>query len=79
MTALQKRGIVPNRDVVIASHANSNSPVLRAYEEDLTLIEYNSGEIVQAMFDHLDTLLRGESVKLPHIQIEPKIRFPKPI
>ncbi len=74
MPALQKFGVVPNRDIVIASHANTDSPVLRAYEDDLTLIEYNSGEIVQTMFDQLETLLRGESVSNPRITIKPKIR-----
>jgi DNA-binding LacI/PurR family transcriptional regulator len=75
MVALQRFDIVPNRDIIIASHANTDSPVLRAYEDDLTLIEYNSGEIVQIMFDQLDTLLRGEAVSIRHIKIKPKIRL----
>lgn len=74
MPALQKLDIVPNRDIVIASHANTDSPVLRPYEDDLTLIEYDSGEIVQAMFDQLETLLRGESVTERNLTIKPKIR-----
>jgi DNA-binding LacI/PurR family transcriptional regulator len=74
MPALQKLDIVPNRDIVIASHANTDSPVLRAYEDDLTLIEYNSGAIVQTMFDQLETLLRGDSVAHRHVIIKPKIR-----
>jgi len=75
MAALQKLDIVPNRDIVIASHANTDSPVLRAYEDDLTLIEYNSGEIVQIMFDQLEMLLRGELVSHRHIKIKPEIRL----
>lgn len=74
MPALQKFDILPNRDIIIASHANSDSPVLRAYEDDLTLLEYDSGEIVQTMFDQLETLLRGESVADGHIIIKPKVR-----
>jgi DNA-binding LacI/PurR family transcriptional regulator len=70
--ALQKLDIRPNRDVVIASHANTDSPVLHAYESDLMLLEYNSGEIVQAMFDQLETLLRGEIVPDRHIIIRPE-------
>jgi DNA-binding LacI/PurR family transcriptional regulator len=72
--ALQKLDILPNRDIIIASHANTDSPVLRPYEDDLTLIEYNSGEIVQAMFDQLETLLRGGSVTRRNITIKPKVR-----
>ena len=75
MPALQKLDIVPNRDIIIASHANTDSPVLRPYEDDLTLIEYDSGEIVQSMFDQLETLLRGEPLTHPHIKIKPKIRL----
>jgi DNA-binding LacI/PurR family transcriptional regulator len=75
MPALQKINIVPNRDILIASHANTDSPVLRPYEDDLTLIEYDSGEIVQSMFDQLEALLRGESVTHQHIKIKPKIRL----
>jgi DNA-binding LacI/PurR family transcriptional regulator len=74
MPALQKLDIVANRDIIIASHANTDSPVLRAYEDDITLIEYNSGEIVQAMFDQLETLLRGESVTRRNTTIKPKVR-----
>jgi DNA-binding LacI/PurR family transcriptional regulator len=74
MPALQKLEVLPCRDILIASHANTDSPVLRPYEEDLTLIEYDSGEIVQAMFDQLETLLRGESVIERNITIRPKIR-----
>jgi DNA-binding LacI/PurR family transcriptional regulator len=74
MPALQKLEVFPNRDIIIASHANTDSPVLRPYEDDLTLIEYDSGEIVQAMFDQLETLLRGESVTARNITIKPKVR-----
>jgi DNA-binding LacI/PurR family transcriptional regulator len=74
MPALQKHEVLPNRDIIIASHANTDSPVLRPYEDDLTLIEYDSGEIVQAMFDQLETLLRGESVTERNITIKPKVR-----
>ena len=74
MLALQRLDIVPNRDIIIASHANSGSPILRGYEDDLTLIEFDSGEIVQAMFDQLETLGRGESPEQEHIRIEPRIR-----
>jgi hypothetical protein len=72
MPALQKFDVLPERDVVIASHANTDSPVLHAYESDLMLLEYNSGEIVQAMFDQLETLLRGETVPDPHLIIRPQ-------
>jgi DNA-binding LacI/PurR family transcriptional regulator len=75
MAALQKLDIVANRDVVIASHANTDSPVLRPYEDELTLIEYDSGEIVQTMFDQLEALLRGEPVPNRNINIKPRVRL----
>jgi hypothetical protein len=48
---------------------------LRAYEDDLTLLEYDSGEIVQTMFDQLEILLRGELVADGSLIIKPKIRL----
>ncbi len=74
MSALRKFNVVPNRDVVIASHANTDSPVLHAYEGDISLIEYDSGEIVQVMFDQLEALLRGDSVAHRRITVRPKAR-----
>jgi DNA-binding LacI/PurR family transcriptional regulator len=74
MPVLQKFDVIPNRDIVIASHANSDSPVLRAYEDDLTLLEYDSSEIVQTMFDQMETLLSGKPVAHRHIIIKPKAR-----
>jgi DNA-binding LacI/PurR family transcriptional regulator len=74
MPGLHKLGIVANRDIIIASHANTDSPVLWPYEEDLILVEYDSGEIVQTMFDQLETLLRGEKLQSQHVKIEPKVR-----
>jgi DNA-binding LacI/PurR family transcriptional regulator len=75
MPALQKLGVVPNRDIILASHANTDSPVLQAYEDDLILVEYDTGEVVQTMFDSLETLLRGEEVENPHAIIAPKVRL----
>jgi DNA-binding LacI/PurR family transcriptional regulator len=77
MCALQKFDIVPNRDIVIVSHANTDSPVLRAYEDDLTLVEYNSGEIVQTMFDQLETLLRGEAPIKSLVTVKPRLKIGK--
>jgi DNA-binding LacI/PurR family transcriptional regulator len=75
MAALQKLDIVPNQDIIIASHANTDSPVLQAYEDDLILVEYDTAEIVQTMFRHLETLLRGEQVENPRTLIVPKVRI----
>lgn len=74
LAALSKAGVVPGRDIEIASHANSGSPILRGYEKDLTLIEFDSGEIVQSMFERLEALGRGEAPEPEHIRIEPRIR-----
>jgi DNA-binding LacI/PurR family transcriptional regulator len=73
--ALLESGIVPNRDLIIASHANAGSPVLRAYEDDLMLIEYNSAEIVQIMFDQLEALLRGEAPVKKMTMVRPGLKI----
>ncbi len=75
MPALQKLDIVANRDILIASHANTDSPVLRAYQDDLILLEYDSGEIVQSMFDQLETLMRGEKLSAALIKVKPRFQI----
>ncbi len=62
LAALQNQGIAPGRDVRIASHANIGSPALLGRESDLTLIEFDSSEVVVALFDLLEAaMLRGDS------------------
>jgi DNA-binding LacI/PurR family transcriptional regulator len=57
--ALYELDIRPGRDVRIASHANTGSPVLRGWERRLTLIESDPDTLVSALFETLDILLDG--------------------
>ncbi len=57
MFGLRASGIEPGRDLMIASHANRGSEILRAYEDQMDLLEYDPAAIVSAMFDMLENLM----------------------
>ena len=74
LVALQQAGIRLGTDVKIATHINRGSEVLLGYEDLLTLIEVDPGEIVEAMFSMLETLMDGETPQLSTVSIQPKLR-----
>jgi DNA-binding LacI/PurR family transcriptional regulator len=57
MKALFRLGIRPGVDVKIASHANVGSPILRLWEDYLTIIESDPARLVDAMFETLDAVV----------------------
>lgn len=59
LTALQKLGVRPGRDVQIATHANAGSPILLGHE-DILLIENDPEELAAAMFNLLEGLMSGD-------------------
>jgi DNA-binding LacI/PurR family transcriptional regulator len=74
LVALQQAGIRLGTDVKIATHINRGSEVLLGYEDHLSLIEVDPGEIVEAMFSMLETLMDGGTPPLPTVSIQPKLR-----
>jgi len=59
LAGLRHCGIVPGKDIAIASHSNAGSPVLYGCEDLLTVIEFDPGDIVRQMFSMLDALMSG--------------------
>lgn len=74
LTALRKMGLVPGRDVRIATHSNRGSKVLFGYEDELTRLEIDPGAIVQAMFSQLEGLMAGEVPEADVVPIKAQIR-----
>ena len=74
LVALQKLNLRGGRDVAIVSHANRNSPVLEGHEDELSLLEFDPTELVGAMFEMLETLMKGQTPPVPSLSIVPHIQ-----
>jgi DNA-binding LacI/PurR family transcriptional regulator len=74
LIALDKLGWQPGRDVKIATHANRGSTVLMGHEDELTFIEFDPTEIVQAIFGMLETLMNGEIPAQSNVFLRAKLR-----
>jgi DNA-binding LacI/PurR family transcriptional regulator len=74
VVALGQFNVQPGQDVKIATHTNRGSTVLMGYEENLTLIEIDPDEIVQASFAMLETLMDSGTPPEPTVSIKPKLR-----
>ncbi|HEX8236253.1 MAG TPA: LacI family DNA-binding transcriptional regulator [Abditibacteriaceae bacterium] len=61
LVAFDKLGIRAGSNIKVASHTNRGSTVLTGYEDELILIEVDPAEIVQAMFDMLESLMQGQT------------------
>jgi DNA-binding LacI/PurR family transcriptional regulator len=73
LRSLQNARVEPGTDVQIATHANAGSPALVGYENKLLLMEFDPGELTEAMFHILDDLMAGR--KPAHNQISLKARL----
>jgi DNA-binding LacI/PurR family transcriptional regulator len=74
LTAFAKLGLRAGQDVKIATHANRGSSVLMGHEDELTLVEFDPSELVQAIFDTLETLMNGETPPHNSFSIGAKVR-----
>lgn len=74
LTAISQLGIVPGRDVQIASHTNIGSQVLFGYEKSLVFLEIDPSKVAEAMFGMLETLMRDESPENSVVSISPVLR-----
>ncbi len=74
LTALAHLGIRPGHDVQIASHTNVGSQVLFGYEKSLILLQIDPSKVAEAMFEMLETLMRGEIPQQSVASIAPVLR-----
>ncbi|MBV9470872.1 MAG: substrate-binding domain-containing protein [Abitibacteriaceae bacterium] len=73
LVALQKLGVMVGQELKIATHANRGSMVLLGRDE-LTLLEIDPAEVVQALFEMLETLMDGKTPATPIVSIKPKAK-----
>ena len=73
LVAARKLGVRTGRDLRIATHINKGSPVLRGYERELTLLEVDLQELIEVMFDMLETLMAGRKPARETVMIRPQL------
>ena len=74
LVALEELGLRAGHDLQIATQGVINSPVLWGREAGLILLEYDQDAHVDALFEMLDQLLRGETPSPAQRQISPTLR-----
>jgi DNA-binding LacI/PurR family transcriptional regulator len=62
LLTMRRMGVELGKDVTVVSQANAGSPVLDDDRNEITLLEFEPREVVEAMFDHLERLMGGEQV-----------------
>ena len=60
LMAFYRMGIVPGRDIRIASHTNAGSSALLAWHDQITRLEYDPAQLVALLFETLESLMSGE-------------------
>ena len=73
LVAARKLGLVIGCDVRIATHVNKGSPALNGHEGELTLLEVDLQELIEAMFEMLETLMSGEKPEREVVSVAPKL------
>jgi DNA-binding LacI/PurR family transcriptional regulator len=71
--AAWKLGVRIGRDLHIATHLNQGSSAQRGYDQELTLLEVDLQELIEAMFDVLETLMAGGTPAQEMVMIKPKL------
>jgi DNA-binding LacI/PurR family transcriptional regulator len=75
LAAMHRLGIVPGRDVMIGTHSNRGSTILRGYEDLLIRSEFDPLEIVRAMFAKLDRLMAGIRPEQQFTYVHPRLQM----
>lgn len=73
LAALRKLGLRPGHDLQVISHTNRGSDLLHGEDVDVALIEVNPADIVQRMFEQLETLMDGREPAEDQIIVQPQL------
>jgi DNA-binding LacI/PurR family transcriptional regulator len=76
LTALDKLGIEPGVDIPVGAMSNAGSPIMFGYDDRLIFAEYNTAEIVTALFDVLEALMAGVTPDPERMIIKPRLVMP---
>lgn len=74
LTAMSQLGVVPGRDVQIASHTNKGSQTLFGYDKSLIFLEIDPSQVAEAMFEMLETLMSDATPENDVVSIAPVLR-----
>lgn len=74
LAAFQVLGIRTGQDVKIVTHANADAMPFFTSIPGVTVIEFDSSDIVQTMFTMLDTLMAGQTPAVSPVRIPPRFR-----
>ncbi len=69
--ALRRLGLVPGKDVRVATHANKGSPALDLYRDEVVMIPFDIEAIVGQMLGKLEELLQGRIVAPFYERVKP--------
>jgi len=73
LTALHQHSISFKNGLLIATHANRDSPALSGYAKDLILLEVDPVEVIDAMLKLLESMIRGGSKQIKKVYIKPHL------
>lgn len=71
LSALNKLGVRPRKDVQIISHLNRDSMVLHEYEEELDFVIIDPAKVIRSVFETLEVLMNGENPSGPVVWVGP--------
>lgn len=74
LVAFDELGLRIGHDIQVVTHANVGSPILFGRTKHMTVIEYDSALIAQALFSALDLLMAGQKPEELNIKIPPRLR-----
>jgi DNA-binding LacI/PurR family transcriptional regulator len=75
LEAFDEMGIRVGEDVLMATHANSGSPLLKKHEDSLILIEFDTQKIAKEMFQTLRLVLDEENAQHLVVTILPIVKL----
>jgi hypothetical protein len=78
LAAFSELGLRVGEDVKVATHSNKDSNVLLGYEPLLTRLQVDSTLVACAIFEMLETLMKGDVPPEPQRWVEPVIVRPAP-
>lgn len=76
LASARQMGLGIGRELNVVTHANKGSPVLNEWAGQVTLLEIDAGELVNAMFDMLERLMQRPGGEEPAALIVPTLRRP---
>jgi DNA-binding LacI/PurR family transcriptional regulator len=76
LAGLRRLGLVPGRDVHIATHASRGADAMRGQEDLVARLEIDPAGIVEAMFQLLESQMAGDGAPAGAILVKPTLIAP---